>query len=104
MNMTQILYPNSEASDEISDEQERANGGGRTGFTPIVTVVWEDGEDQDPDAKFWCVRLRSPEGNELPSQLPPYTNERIDSGGVRSAHFQKAIWITAAGAAMMFML
>ncbi|KAI7473649.1 hypothetical protein KC357_g5440 [Hortaea werneckii] len=55
MNMTQILYPNSDASDEISDEQERANVGGRTGFTPILTVVWENGEDQDPDAKFWCA-------------------------------------------------
>lgn len=52
MNMTQILYRNSDALDEMSNEQRRANIGGRTGFTPIVTVVWEDGEDQNPDAKF----------------------------------------------------
>ncbi|KAI7280128.1 hypothetical protein KC345_g4938 [Hortaea werneckii] len=52
MNMTQILYPKSEALEAIPDEQRRANVGGRTGFTPIVTAVWEDGEDQNPDAKF----------------------------------------------------
>ena len=103
MNMTQILYPDSEALDEIPDEQRRANVGGRTGFTPIVTIIWEDGEDQNPDAKFWCVRLRSPEGNELPSQVPPYRNERF-SAGVRSAQFQRATWITATGVATILML
>ncbi|KAI7222318.1 hypothetical protein KC343_g7399, partial [Hortaea werneckii] len=61
MNMTQILYPNSEALDAIPDEQRRANIGGRTGFTPIVTAIWEDGEDQNPDAKF-CRPCEEPMG------------------------------------------
>lgn len=46
--------------------------GGRTGFTPVVTVVYDDEDDTRPGVDIFCMHLRSPEGQKLPFQQLNY--------------------------------
>lgn len=40
--------------------------GGRTGYTPLVSVLYDDDDFSDPDVRFFCVHVRAPDGSELP--------------------------------------
>ncbi|KAI6826503.1 hypothetical protein KC340_g10237 [Hortaea werneckii] len=71
--------------------------GGRTGFTPIVTVIYDD-EDSDPDVQAFCMKLRSPEGNMLPSQSLNDTNSFSDAAGLER---REAVWYAATAALLV---
>lgn len=40
--------------------------GGRTGYTPIVSVLYGNDENADPEVQFYCVHVRASSGEELP--------------------------------------
>ncbi|KAI6891364.1 hypothetical protein KC318_g13842 [Hortaea werneckii] len=71
--------------------------GGRTGFTPIVTVLYND-EDSDPDVQAFCMKLRSPEGNMLPSQSLKDTYAFGDAAGLKR---REAVWYAATAALLV---
>ncbi|GAB1740181.1 hypothetical protein NU219Hw_g5298t2 [Hortaea werneckii] len=71
--------------------------GGRTGFTPIVTVLYND-ENADPDVQAFCMKLRSPEGNMLPSQSLNDTYAFGDAAGLKR---REAVWYAATAALLV---
>lgn len=45
--------------------------GGRSGVTPVITVVYgdEDAEESEPDVAFMCMRAYGPDGKDLPNNI-----------------------------------
>ncbi|KAI7190675.1 hypothetical protein KC316_g5929 [Hortaea werneckii] len=86
----QLLYPDPYTGDHSAM-------GGRTGFTPIVTVLYND-EYSDPDVQAFCMKLRSPEGNMLPSQSLNDTNSFSDAAGLER---REAVWYAATAALLV---
>lgn len=62
--------------------------GGRTGYTPIVSVLYGDEEDADPEVQFYCVHVRASSGDELPY------SDFVTSGASDDGRWQ-AIWLVA---------
>ncbi|KAI7232382.1 hypothetical protein KC330_g5934 [Hortaea werneckii] len=71
--------------------------GGRTGLTPIITVLYND-EDSNPDVQAFCMKLRSPEGNLLPAQSLNGTNAFSDAAGLKR---REAVWYAATAALLV---
>ncbi|GAB1743031.1 hypothetical protein NU219Hw_g8727t1 [Hortaea werneckii] len=68
----QVLHSNSSVS-ELTDM------GGRTGFTPIVTVAYSEDDSTDPSVASFCLHVRSREGFELPFQHANFEDEATTS-------------------------
>ncbi|KAI7157564.1 hypothetical protein KC349_g5509 [Hortaea werneckii] len=66
----EVLYENSLAKNE-----PYLGPGGRSGYTPIVNVVYSDGDDSDPEVSLLCMRTYTPDGGELPLSTLKYDNE-----------------------------
>lgn len=49
--------------------------GGRTGYTPVMSVLYGDDDYSDPNVQFYCVHVRASSGEEL-----PYSNFVTSSG------------------------
>ncbi|THZ80538.1 hypothetical protein D6C84_07361 [Aureobasidium pullulans] len=65
--MDQFLYrsrPLSSADDDGGDDP--TTGAGRTGITPILTVVYGDEEGGDPEVQYFCMKTFTPDGGRLP--------------------------------------
>ncbi|KAI6857918.1 hypothetical protein KC343_g1631 [Hortaea werneckii] len=77
--------------------------GGRTGYTPIITVLFGD-RDSDPDAQAFCMKLRSPEGNVLPFQTRNGTSPFELRGGAAGLKGREAMWYAAAAALLVVAL
>ncbi|KAI7486330.1 hypothetical protein KC351_g3438 [Hortaea werneckii] len=77
--------------------------GGRTGYTPIITVLFGD-PDSDPDVQAFCMKLRSPEGNILPSQTRNGTSPWEFGGGAVGLKGREAMWFAAAAALLVVAL
>ena len=67
----EVLYKNS-----LAENEAYLGPGGRSGYTPIVNVVYSDGEDTDPEVSLLCMRTYNPDGGEL-----PLSTLRYDNGG-----------------------
>ncbi|KAI6809774.1 hypothetical protein KC340_g13157 [Hortaea werneckii] len=69
----EVLYEN-----PLAENQPYLGPGGRSGYTPVVSVVYGDGDDTDPEVSLLCMRTYDPSGGELPLSTPGY-----DNGGTR---------------------
>lgn len=69
----QVLHSNSSVS-ELTDM------GGRTGFTPIITVAYGEDDSDDPSVVSSCLHMRSRAGFELPFQHANFEDEPRTSG------------------------
>ncbi|GAB1735308.1 hypothetical protein NU219Hw_g2947t1 [Hortaea werneckii] len=70
----EVLYENS-----LAENDAYLGPGGRSGYTPIVNVVYIDGDDTDPEVSLLCMRTYNPDGGEL-----PLSTLRYDNGGTRN--------------------
>lgn len=52
--------------DGLDPEDSNMTIGGRTGFTPLVSVLCdEEGDGEDPEVQLFCVHVRRTDGAEL---------------------------------------
>ncbi|KAF9877211.1 hypothetical protein CkaCkLH20_05477 [Colletotrichum karsti] len=72
--MRQIL-PTGENSDQSL--------GGRSGVTPVFTVVYDGENDNSPEVQFTCMRTFTAEGEEMPDSL---NGDDDKSGAVSTGH------------------
>lgn len=79
---TQVLHAYSGLEGTIPGSDNLQDFGGRTAFTPVVTVVYDDEDDTRPDVNIFCMHLRSPEGYELPFRQ---LNYKDDARGVEKS-------------------
>ncbi|KAI6890919.1 hypothetical protein KC318_g14208 [Hortaea werneckii] len=90
----QVLFSNHSTTADLSML------GGRTGYTPIITVLFGD-RDSDPDVQAFCMKLRSPKGNILPSQTRNGTSPWESGGGAAGLKRREAVWYAAAAALLV---
>ncbi|KAI7420966.1 hypothetical protein KC336_g8868 [Hortaea werneckii] len=69
----EVLYEN-----PLAERRAYLGPGGRSGYTPIVNVVYSDGDDADPELSLLCMRTYAPDGGGLPLSTLKYEN-----GGTR---------------------
>ncbi|TKA32498.1 hypothetical protein B0A50_01606 [Salinomyces thailandicus] len=91
--MTQVLRGGSMDQSPIT--------GGRTGYTPIVSVVYggDDGDDDysNPEVQFLCMHLRQRDNEELPYSA-------IANGGAGASAIAESCWLVVAGALLASVL
>ncbi|KAI6849217.1 hypothetical protein KC332_g3157 [Hortaea werneckii] len=78
----QILHSN--ASVAGTDD---ANVGGRAGYTPVVSVLYEDKDDQKPDVQFLCMQAYTSSGREL-----PVSSLRVEQDGNSASGVEASFW------------
>ncbi|KAI7236131.1 hypothetical protein KC330_g3929 [Hortaea werneckii] len=66
----EVLYENS-----LAENEPYLGPGGRSGYTPIVNVVYGDEDDSDPEVSLLCMRKYTPDGGELPLSTLKYDND-----------------------------
>ncbi|KAI6854976.1 hypothetical protein KC343_g3183 [Hortaea werneckii] len=54
--------------------------GGRTGFTPVVNVLYDQENDTEPEVTFLCMRTYTPDGGELPGSRLQYNSASVSNG------------------------
>ncbi|KAI6845301.1 hypothetical protein KC332_g14419 [Hortaea werneckii] len=54
--------------------------GGRTGFTPVVNVLYSQENDTEPEVTFLCMRTYTPDGGELPGSRLQYNGAGVSTG------------------------
>lgn len=87
----QPLYVDSTADDDLWT-------GGRTGLTPIFTVFYGDNDSQ-PEVQAFCMSLRSPEGDMLPSQSIYESGSYFsEAAGLKR---RQAVWYAATAALLV---
>lgn len=69
----EVLYEN-----PLAENQPYLGPGGRSGYAPVVSVVYGDGDGTDPEVGLLCMRTYAPDGGELPLSTLKYEN-----GGTR---------------------
>jgi len=69
----EVLYEN-----PLAGREYYLGPGGRSGYTPIINVVYSDEDDTDPEVSLLCMRTYNPDGGELPLSTLKYEN-----GGTR---------------------
>ncbi|GAB1726876.1 hypothetical protein NU195Hw_g6999t1 [Hortaea werneckii] len=69
----EVLYEN-----PLAENQPYLGPGGRSGYTPVVSVVYGDGDDTNPEVSLLCMRTYAPDGGGLPLSTLKYEN-----GGTR---------------------
>ncbi|KAI6796147.1 hypothetical protein KC361_g4576 [Hortaea werneckii] len=69
----EVLYEN-----PLAENQPYLGPGGRSGYTPVVSVVYGDGDNTDPEVSLLCMRTYAPDGGGLPLSTLKY-----DNGGTR---------------------
>lgn len=57
--------------------------GGRSGVTPVFTVLYDDENDDSPEVQFTCMKTFTAEGEEMPDSLNGDDNK---SGAVFTSH------------------
>ncbi|GKT49096.1 uncharacterized protein ColSpa_09277 [Colletotrichum spaethianum] len=58
--------------------------GGRSGVTPVLSVLYEDEDDRSPDVQLVCLRTYTSDGQEMPDTINNDEN-RGESGATTSA-------------------
>lgn len=71
--MTQLLYAGEEEllqpEGDDDDDQRPLMGAGRSGITPVVTVLYDESGSESPDVQFACMRTFAADGGALPDTL-----------------------------------
>ncbi|KAF4834439.1 hypothetical protein CGCTS75_v003442 [Colletotrichum tropicale] len=57
--------------------------GGRSGVTPVFTVLYDDENDDSPEVQFTCMKTFTAEGEEMPDSL---NGDDDKSGAVSTSH------------------
>ncbi|KAI6909547.1 hypothetical protein KC318_g12101 [Hortaea werneckii] len=72
--------------------------GGRTGYTPVVNVLYRQEDDTEPEVTFLCMRTYTPDGGELPGSRLQYNGASVSNG------FSTLMATLVSGALLWFIL
>ena len=64
----------------VIDEGLDLGLGGRTGYTPVVNVLYSQKDDTEPEVTFLCMRTYTPDGGELPGSWLQYNGASTSNG------------------------
>jgi hypothetical protein len=83
-------------------QSQNSTYGGRTGYSPVVSVVYNSESDRTPDVSVYCLHLWSTNGTALPySSLTADTSKAAMTLGRTSAGVVAAALITAVWSVLM---
>ena len=74
-------------------------GAGRTGVTPVLTVVYGDEEGSDPEVQYFCMETFTPDGGRLPQH-----SLSEDGTSAASSGFHRMGVVAIAGIVVMVLL
>ncbi|KAI6841185.1 hypothetical protein KC340_g8957 [Hortaea werneckii] len=81
-NLYRIAYAREPLSfnSSVIDEGLDLGLGGRTGYTPVVNVLYSQEDDTEPEVTFLCMRTYTPDGGELPGSRLQYNGASVSNG------------------------
>ncbi|KAI6791898.1 hypothetical protein KC363_g4598 [Hortaea werneckii] len=82
----------------VIDEGLDLGLGGRTGYTPVVNVLYDQEDDTSPEVTFLCMRTYTPDGGELPGSRVQYNGASVSNG------FSAIMTTLVSGTLLWFML
>ncbi|RMX94573.1 hypothetical protein D0868_12222 [Hortaea werneckii] len=99
-NLHRIAYAREPLSfnSSVIDEGLDLGLGGRTGYTPVVNVLYSQEDDTEPEVTFLCMRTYTPDGGELPGSRLQYNGASMSNG------FSTVMATVASGALLWFIL
>ncbi|KAG9569031.1 hypothetical protein KCU71_g2585, partial [Aureobasidium melanogenum] len=90
VSMDQFLFKSGPLLSGSSNETEV--GAGRTGVTPVITVVYGDEQGSEPNVNYVCMKTFAPDGGKLPQNS---LSEDETSGASSVLHSVGAVAIAA---------
>ncbi|KAG9986459.1 hypothetical protein KCU78_g20547, partial [Aureobasidium melanogenum] len=88
--MDQFLFKSGPLLSGSSNDTEV--GAGRTGVTPVITVVYGDEQGTEPNVNYVCMKTFAPDGGKLPQNS---LSEDETSGASSVLHSVGAVAIAA---------
>ncbi|KAI6864335.1 hypothetical protein KC338_g5476 [Hortaea werneckii] len=82
----QILHSNASVAGT-----EDANMGGRAGYTPVVSVLYEDEDDQEPNVQFLCMQAYTSSGRQLPVSSLRVGQDENSASGIEASFWKAGV-------------